>query len=66
MDTLSNWKTASAIRMTGKRGIMANYTRYMDGWIANARQPYAAHLPAPATPSDPVNQVMFLDWALRG
>ena len=54
----SNWQTASRIRLAGKRNIMANYTRYMDQAIANARQPYAAHPLAPPLPTDPVNQMV--------
>ena len=47
------------IRMAGKRRIMANYTRYMDQSIANARQPYAAHLALPPLPTDPMNQILL-------
>ena len=54
-----NATNATQIRLTGKRTIMANYTNYMDQSIANARQPYAAHLPAPPIPSDPLNQMML-------
>ncbi len=59
MAALRNTAAATRIRLAGKRTIMANYTRYMDQSIANARQPYAAHLPAPPIPGDPLNQIMF-------
>ena len=55
----SAWIMATRVRMTGKRTIMANYTRYMDQSIANARQPYAAHLALPPLPTDPINQIML-------
>ena len=55
----SNWQTAPRIRLAGKRNIMANYTRYMDQSIADARRPYPAHLPAPPSPSDPVDQILL-------
>ena len=55
----SNWQTAPRIRLAGKRNIMANYTRYMDQSIADARRPYPAHLPDPPSPSDPVNQILL-------
>ena len=57
--SLKNTVTATRIRLTGKRTIMTNFTNYMDQSIANARQPYAAHLPAPPIPSDPLNQMML-------
>nr|MDQ2800452.1 hypothetical protein [Armatimonadota bacterium] len=44
---------------TSKRAILTNYTRYMDQAIANARQPYGAHLADPATPNDPFNQILI-------
>ena len=46
--TASTWITATRLRLTGKRTVMAEYTQYMDRSIANARQPYAAHPPCPA------------------
>ena len=58
-ETLSNWKTAAAIRMTGKGIILSNVTRYADQKLANARQPYAAHLPDPTPSGDPISQMMF-------
>ncbi len=46
-------------RLSGKRTIMANYTRYMDESITDARKPYAAHPSAPTVPSDPVDQFLL-------
>ena len=54
-----NAQLATRTRLTGKRTIMGNYTHYMDQCIANARHPYAAHLPPPPVPSDPMNQMML-------
>ena len=65
-DTLSDWKTAALIRATGKQAILTNVTRYDDEKIADARQPYAAHLPAPSPPNDPVSQLMFSGDATGG
>jgi type II secretory pathway pseudopilin PulG len=53
------WALGTRIRLTGKRTIMANYTRYMDQSIAIARQPYATHSVPPTVPSDPVNQLLL-------
>ncbi len=47
------------IRLMGKRTIMANYTRYMNQEVANARQPYAAHPADPPIPSDPMSQILL-------
>ena len=49
---------ALRVELTGKRTITRNYARYMDQSIANAKQPYAAHPPAPVRPSDPLSQIM--------
>lgn len=43
------------IRLSGKRAIMSNCTRYMDQCIANARQPYAAHPQRPNRAIDPIS-----------
>jgi type II secretory pathway pseudopilin PulG len=56
---MSDWQGATRIRMTGKRTVMADYTRYMDQSIANARRPYAAHPEMPSFPTDPVNQILL-------
>ena len=53
---------ALRIRLTGKRRIMASYTAYMDQAIANTRRPYAAHLIAPAIPTDLVSQVLLASY----
>jgi hypothetical protein len=50
--------------MVNKHEVLYNYTRYMDQLIANARQPYAAHLPEPSVPDDPVNQAMAISGAM--
>ena len=58
--TSAFWQvTAARIRLTGKRAIMANYTRYTDESIANARRPYAARPPAPEFPNDPMSQLLL-------
>lgn len=59
----SAWVMATRVRMAGKRTIMANYTGYMDQSIANARQPYAAHLALPPLPTDPMNQILLPIYA---
>lgn len=41
-----------------KSQVMANFTAYMDALIANARQPYAAKLPPPPTPRDPISEAL--------
>nr|CAA9286545.1 hypothetical protein AVDCRST_MAG63-3995 [uncultured Armatimonadetes bacterium] len=43
---------------TSKRKILNNYVRFMDQQIANAREPFAARLPEPELPDDPVNQLL--------
>ena len=64
--TLENAATATRTRLAGKRAIMAHYTEYIDQCIVNARQPYAAHLPTPPVPSDPLNQMMLLSTDMFG
>ncbi len=54
----SSWPIAAHIRLMGKRTIMANFTRYMEQSIADARQPYATHPAPPPLPTDPVNQIL--------
>ena len=46
-------------RLSGKRTIMANYTHGMDAAIADAHQPYAAHLPPAALPGDPESRFLL-------
>ena len=60
--SLKNTVTATRIRLTGKRKIMAHYTDFMDQSIANARQPYAIHLPALPMPSDPLDQMLLPNY----
>jgi len=60
--SLENTATATRMRLAGKRNIMAHYTGFMDQCIANARQPYAAHLPTPPVPNDPMNQILFSNY----
>lgn len=55
----SSWIIATRVRRAGKRTIMANYTRYMDLSIVNARQPYAAHIAQPPLPTDPISQILL-------
>ncbi len=45
-------------KWTSRQTVMDRYTRYMDGIIANCRRPYGLHLPPPAIPDDPMNQMM--------
>ena len=47
------------VRLTGKRAILSNYTRYLDQAVVNARQPYAAHVADPLMPTDPLSQIML-------
>ena len=42
----------------GKRGLIRNYTRYMDQLAANARRPYAARLGPPKIPTDPLTRIL--------
>jgi type II secretory pathway pseudopilin PulG len=42
-----------------KTQILHSFTTYMDTVSAQARQPYAAKLPLPPLPSDPLNQMML-------
>lgn len=46
------------LRMTPKRLILDNYTKYMDHAIAAARKPYAIAPSMPPAPSDPVSQLL--------
>jgi hypothetical protein len=52
-------RVRQALRMyfVNKRQVVNSYMRYMDQEIANARQPYAAHLPDPPVPNDPINEI---------
>ncbi len=43
----------------GKKRILQNYTETMDATAAQARQPYAARLPLPPVPADPINKNLF-------
>ena len=63
--TVSRTLMGTWMRFTGKRTIMGNYARYMDQSIANAGQPYAAHLPSPPTPTDPFNQMALPGYDLN-
>lgn len=54
-----SWIMATRVRLAGKRTIMANYTRYMDLSIVNARQSYAAHIAQPPLPTDPISQILL-------
>ena len=53
------WALGTRIRLRGKQRIMADYTRYMDQSIADARRPYAVHIAPPPLPDDPVNQILL-------
>jgi len=57
--TAANRLMVARIRLAGKRTIMANFTRYMEQSIADARRPYAAHPAPPPLPADPMNQILL-------
>jgi hypothetical protein len=52
-------REALQLYFVNKREVINNYTGYMDQAIAGARQPYAANLPPPPVPNDPINQVFL-------
>lgn len=54
-------RTASKayVQLIGKRRILASNAQWMDEAIAQARQPYAAHLTLPPLPNDLVNQMLL-------
>lgn len=52
------WVIATRIRLTGKRGILENYTNSIDQQIAAARRPYAARSTAPMPAQDLVNEIL--------
>ncbi len=54
-----NVASASYVRLIGKGRILTNNAQWMDAAIAQARQPYAAHLPPPPLPNDLVNQLLL-------
>jgi hypothetical protein len=41
-----------------KRGILNNYTAYMNQLVADARKPYAVAPPPPPIPNDPISQML--------
>lgn len=53
---------ASYVQLIGKGRILNSNARWMDETIAQARQPYAAHLPPPPVPNDPVNQMLLSSY----
>ena len=59
---VGNAAEVSYVQFIGKGKILADNARWMDGTIAQARQPYAAHLPPPPAPNDPVNQLLLSFW----
>ncbi|HLV80775.1 MAG TPA: hypothetical protein VKT32_10855 [Chthonomonadaceae bacterium] len=70
MDVGNNAQNSNAIKafnlyllFHGKAAILNNYTQYMDQGIANARQPYAAKIPSPPIPDDPISQVLDMDFS---
>ena len=58
-DGLQRLLATGLIRMTGKRKIIANYSNYMNHCIADAAQPYAAHLAETPRPSDLYNSLIM-------
>jgi len=64
-DSASEMRLAmySAIYLVySKNRIMHGFTVYMDAASAQARQPYALHLPEPPEPKDPMNQMFLPNW----
>ena len=57
-----NVANASYARLIGRGKILADNARWMEETLAQARQPYAAHLPPPAVPNDPVNQMLLSSY----
>ena len=57
-----NTVNASYVRLIGKSRILSSNAQWMDESIAQARQPYAAHLPPPPLPNDPVNQMLLSSY----
>src|SRR5262249_27341958 len=51
-------KENSKLYLLNKRQVMRDYTRYMDGCISVARQPYGLHTTYPAVPEDPVSSLL--------
>ncbi|MHB9134322.1 MAG: hypothetical protein ACYDBB_24895 [Armatimonadota bacterium] len=45
--------------LLNKRKTMTDFTRYLDAAIAQAKQPYALHLPPPPEPTDLMNKIFF-------
>ena len=58
-----NVASASYVHLIGKGRILTNNAQWMDAAIAQARQPYAAHLPPPPLPNDLVNQLLLPAFA---
>ena len=58
-------KIRQALRwyFVNKNQAFSGYLHYMDQTIANARQPYALHLPDPPKANDPVNEIFDIDFA---
>lgn len=53
---------ASYARLIGRSKILADNARWMDETLTQARQPYAAHLPPPPVPNDPINQILLSSY----
>jgi hypothetical protein len=49
---------ALRLKMIGPRGVILNYTRYMDSLRARAQPRYAERGPTPPIPDDPINQIL--------
>ncbi len=59
-NSLGRGMFATRIRLIGKRRILADYTRALDGMIAEGRQPFAARSPVPAVSpaADPISDMI--------
>ena len=62
-DGLQRVLATALIRTTGKRKIMANFTNYMNRCVADASQPYAAHLAETPHPTDLYNGLISTYYA---
>lgn len=57
-DSFQQWINQTRLMLYGKRGIMMNYTRYMDQMREVTKSRYGAHLKYPEIPNDPVSHTL--------
>ncbi len=53
------WAHSAYLQVLGKKRILTTNAQWMDQAIAQAHQPYAAHLPPPPWPGDQVNMTLL-------